>query len=98
MIVLAEMVSPDKLINGAKQLGELTTTEIWALLSLVLTLALVYMIRQNSQAGQRANDMRLEDVQADMKVAAAIEKLADEIQELRHDLPASTSSKGEPHA
>lgn len=98
MIILAEVISPDKLIGGAKQLSELTVTEIWALLALILALAVVYMVRQSVAGAQKATDMRIADATADLKMASAVENLANEIQELRHALPPQPATKGDPHA
>lgn len=86
MIAIYALAEPDKYIDIAKKLGSLDQSTIWALISIVLFLALVYMIKQHSKAGEKAANVRVQEATAMIQMTSAIEKLANELQELRHSI------------
>lgn len=74
----------DKLIGGAERLGTLSAAGIWAFFTLVLIAYLFLDLRRQQKASQIAWNARLEEVKGEALVAAALERMADEIKELRH--------------
>lgn len=74
------------LIGNAQKLGELSVTSVWAFFTLILIGYIVYDMRIKKQAAESAWNARLEEAKADGLIAAALEKMANEIKELRYKI------------
>lgn len=81
----------DKFIGNAEKLGALSATAVWAFFTLILLLYIVWDLRVKKQSSEQAWNARLKDSEADGMMARAIEKLADQIKELRHKLKCGDS-------
>lgn len=84
-----------ELVHGAQQLGQLDPCSIWALIAICLAASLIIIIRQNNISRRSAMAIRLEEAKADFGFTGAIEKLADEIQDLRRTI--ESKIKGTPN-
>lgn len=71
-----------ELIHYARELGALDPTSIWALVCVVLVGYIWYLTRQTRRSGERWQKIRSEEAVSDMKMADALQKLADNYQRL----------------
>ncbi len=71
-------------IGNAEKLAGLSVTGVWAFFTLVLIAYIVYDMKLKKQASDSAWDARLEEAKADGLIAAALEKMSNEIKELRY--------------
>jgi len=80
--------SLEKLLKGAENAAALSATGVWALFCFLFIMYIFYDLRQKKNSSERTTDMRLEEARADALMASAIEKLANEIKELRYRMDA----------
>lgn len=76
----------EKAIDGAKQLGALDSCSIWALSTLVLLAYIIWDIKLKRGASERAWNARLAEAKADELLANALDKIHDELKELRQNI------------
>lgn len=74
------------LIEGAEKLGTLSVTAVWAFFTIILIGYIIWDMKIKKEASELAWQARIKDAETDGMVANAIEKLADQIKELRHKL------------
>jgi len=75
-----------QLIGGAEKLGALGAAAVWAFFTLILLGYIFWIQRAQKQAAESAWAARLEEAKADAMMASAVEKLADQIKEIRHTI------------
>jgi len=73
-------------IGSAEELGALNAQSVWAFFTLVLIGYILYDMKIKKKSSEDAWAARIEEAKADVMIAGALEKLADDIKELRHDL------------
>ena len=74
----------NELIDGVLRLEALSVAGVWAFFTLVLIVFLTWLLRTQKQSSEKAWEARIEEAKADGMIASALEKLRDEIRELRH--------------
>lgn len=74
------------LIDGAERLGALSVAAVWAFFTIILIAYVVWDLRTKKEASELAWQARIKDAETDGLIANAIEKLADQIKELRYKL------------
>lgn len=73
----------DGFINQANRLGLLPAASIWAFFTLILLTYIVWTLK-NQRQGEKTNfEMRMKDAETDNAMAHAVEKMAEQIRELR---------------
>lgn len=76
----------EKLIWQADNLAKLGAIGAWVFISLYLILERVWTQRTQKAAAEHAWEARVEEAKADVMMAGAVEKLADQIRELRYEI------------
>lgn len=71
------------IIKNAERLGALSATAIWAFFTLILIGFITWKMKAESQASEAAWTARIEEAKADGMIANALEKLSDQVKELR---------------
>lgn len=74
------------LIGNAESLAKLGATGALAFFDIILMIYVVWLQRQQAHGAQEASDARVKHAEATVLNSKAIEKLADQIQELRYKL------------
>ncbi len=74
------------LVENAEKLGTFSAAAVWAFFTLVLIGYIFFDMRDKKKAAESAWSARLEEAKADALMASAIEKLADQIREMRYSL------------
>lgn len=74
------------LIGSTENLAKLGAIGAWVFFTLVLILYVVWTQRAQKQSSEQAWEARIEEAKADGMIASAIEKLRDEIRELRYKI------------
>lgn len=76
----------DQFIGGAERLGALGVSAVWAFFVVILIAYIAWDLKAKKEAAELAWQARIKESEADGMVANAIEKLADQIKELRYKL------------
>lgn len=76
----------DGIIQNAEKLGQLSATAIWAFFTLLLVFYIYWDMRAKKTSSDQAWSARIDEAKADSAIANAMEKLADQVKELRHKL------------
>lgn len=76
----------EKLIWQADSLAKLGAIGAWVFISLYLIIERVWTQRTQKAAAEHAWEARVEEAKADVMMAGAVEKLADQIRELRYEI------------
>lgn len=76
----------EKFIGSAERLGVLSSSSVWAFFCLVLLAYIFVDSRYKRKASEQAWNARLEEANADHLMAQAVEKMAEQIRELRYSL------------
>lgn len=72
-----------KAVSAAKDLGDLPSAAIWALLCIILLYYTWNRDQYNRKVDKEWQDIRLKDAEADTVMAQAVGKMADEMARLR---------------
>lgn len=73
-----------QLIAAADKIGQLSVEGVWALFTMVLIGYIFYNTKTQKESAQLILEARIKDAEADGMMAEAVEKLADQIKELRY--------------
>jgi len=84
MDTLVQLV--DQLIGSTENLAKLGAIGAWVFFTLVLLIERAWTQRAQKQASESAWEARIEEAKADDAMANAVEKLADQIRELRYKI------------
>lgn len=76
----------DGIIGNAEKLGTLGAASIWAFFTLLLIAYITWDMKAKKSSSDQAWAARIKDAETDGMMAKAVEKLADQIKELRHKL------------
>lgn len=76
----------EHLIGSTEGLAKLGAVGAWIFFTLILIIYVVWLQRQQAHGAQDASESRVKHAEATVLTAKAIEKLADQIQELRYKL------------
>lgn len=71
------------IIGNAEKLGALSAAAVWAFFTLVLIAYIAWDMRIKKQSSDSAWEARLKEAESDSLMANAIEKLSEQIKELR---------------
>lgn len=73
-----------QLTTSAATLGQLSAQATWAFFTLILIGYIFYTMKTQKEAAQMILEARIKDAEADSLMAQAVDKLADQIKELRY--------------
>lgn len=71
------------IVDGAERLAGLSVAAVWAFFTIILIAYVIWDQKTKKQASEMAWQARIKDAETDGMMANAIEKLADQIKELR---------------
>lgn len=75
-----------QLIGSTESLAKLGTIAAWVFFDLVLIIYVVWLQRLQAQGARDASEARVKDAEATILSSQVIEKLADQIRELRYKI------------
>lgn len=75
-----------EVIQGAERLGAFSSSSVWAFFCLVLIAFIFYDKRNQKQSYDNAVEARLAAAKADVLIASSVEKVAEEVKELRYKI------------
>lgn len=82
------------IIANAEKLGTLSAAGIWAFFTLMLIIYIAWDMKAKKQASEQAWEARIKDADSDNSIANAVEKMADQIKELRYKIEMCCRRKG----
>ena len=80
-----------KFIQQIQVVESLSATAVWAFFCFIFIAYIFYDIKQKKISSEKAWEIRLKEAEADGLMISAIDRLADEIEELRRDIRGGTN-------